>query len=386
MRQLVQAGEAKNKKSSLFYSFGFLVVLGIAVQSYLPQFNLSTKPNPEVQLVSAQVETAQTQATTSSLIATKVNDVAMTATIAETAALPVATEAAIASTVAAAEEEIAQTTQAVVDKPAIVSIDQVVTGIQLHKVKSGDKIADLANQYGVSEQTIRWANDLESSKEPTADTTMKIPPVDGLIYKVRADDSVDRLATKYKASAQRLITYNNLEAVSSLPSGQEIIIPGGVLPENERPGYQALAIVTAAPVRAPAYSSYNYSANGGGGRFGLSTIGYGGATSGGNRYAYGNCTWYSYERRLKLGRPIGGLWGNATSWASSARANGFTVNKTPAPGAIFQNHGGYGHVGVVEKVYPNGDIYVTEMNYQGYNVISGATIKAAYVSNYNYIH
>ncbi len=44
-----------------------------------------------------------------------------------------------------------------------------------------------------------------------------------------------------------------------------------------------------------------------------------------------NCTWYVYERRLQLGRPISSFWGNANTWATSARAAGFVVNNTPAP-------------------------------------------------------
>ncbi len=391
MKRLVQTSETKKKASSVAYSIGFLLVLGFVAQSYLPKPAFINNSSIETQSVSAKIEAPASVASNKTLVASKTNDIAVAATIAETAALPVATEVAIASTVATAEEEIAQTTKTVVDKPTIVDIDQATTGIQSHKVKSGDKLSQLAAQYGVTEQTIRWANDIKAGSEPVADTVIKIPPVDGVLYKVKPEDAVDQLADKYDTSAQRIITYNNLESSNKLVADQEIIIPGGVLPENERPDYEPpVPVVTAptvAPSRTPAYSSYNsYSAYGGGGRVGLTTIGYGGGASAGNRYAYGNCTWYSYERRLKLGRPIGGLWGNATSWASSATSNGFAVNKTPAPGAIFQNHGGYGHVGIVEKVYPNGDIYVTEMNYQGYNVISGATIQAAYVGNYNYIH
>ena len=108
------------------------------------------------------------------------------------------------------------------------------------------------------------------------------------------------------------------------------------------------------------------------------------AASVGNRYAPGNCTWYSYERRLALGRPIGSFWGNANTWAASARAAGFTVNKTPAPGAIFQSSGGYyGHVGIVDRV-ENGRVFVSDMNFAGYNVITHRELTNP--GAYNYIH
>ena len=117
------------------------------------------------------------------------------------------------------------------------------------------------------------------------------------------------------------------------------------------------------------------------------SYGYGGA-AGGNRYASGNCTWYAYERRAQLGRPIGGLWGNAYSWASSARGAGYVVNNTPSPGAVIQTSsggGGYGHVGVVERI--EGDnMIISDMNYAGYNVVTWRNIPMSQAGSYSYIH
>lgn len=105
----------------------------------------------------------------------------------------------------------------------------------------------------------------------------------------------------------------------------------------------------------------------------------------GNLYAYGNCTYYAFDRRAQLGRSIGSLWGNANNWNYAAKSAGFKVDKTPEVGAIFQTAAGpYGHVGVVESVNPNGTITVSEMNYAGFNVKSTRTILNP--SKYNYIH
>ena len=107
----------------------------------------------------------------------------------------------------------------------------------------------------------------------------------------------------------------------------------------------------------------------------------------GNKYAYGYCTWYAYERRAQIGRPIGSYWGNATSWAASGAASGLVVNRTPAVGAIMQNGGGYGHVAIVESVNSDGSITISEMNGPaGWNVIGTRTISAGSVGSYNYIH
>jgi surface antigen len=83
-------------------------------------------------------------------------------------------------------------------------------------------------------------------------------------------------------------------------------------------------------------------------------------------------------------------WGHAGSWAAGAMNYGLVVNKLPSVGAIIQNGGGFGHVGIVEAVLPNGDVSISEMNAYvsggGWNIVSGRIIPADKVSSYNFIH
>lgn len=109
------------------------------------------------------------------------------------------------------------------------------------------------------------------------------------------------------------------------------------------------------------------------------------ASNSGNLYTSGQCTWYVYDR---VGGKIGSTWGNANNWATAAQNAGYTVNNTPAKGAILQSSAGaYGHVAYVESVNSDGSITVSEMNYNGGPfVVSSRTISASEASSYNYIH
>lgn len=262
-----------------------------------------------------------------------------------------------------AKTELAQTDSSILSKPQIIEQNSGRKGITTYTTAGAESVQSVAARFGVSEDTIRWANKLTSDAIAPG-KLLYIPGTTGVVYIVKVGDSVAALADKYKADPDRIVTYNDLE-LTGLSAGAQIVIPGGILPANERPGYIA--------------PSSRY-----GGSITISSVRP--TVFGGNGYAYGYCTWYAFNRRAELGRPIGSNWGNAVTWASYAAAGGYKVNKTPAPGAVIQNGGGYGHVGIVEEVRADGSLLVSDMNYRGWNVISTRIIAPSQVGGFNYIH
>jgi surface antigen len=81
-----------------------------------------------------------------------------------------------------------------------------------------------------------------------------------------------------------------------------------------------------------------------------------------NRYAGGYCTWYAYNRRYALGRPVPNMLGNGGSWHYTAPGHGLGVGHEPQVGAVFEQAG---HVAVVEAIGENNTVYVSEMNWVG---------------------
>lgn len=289
----------------------------------------------------------------------------LAAQTAEIAGLSVASEVSSMSITLNAQSKLSQLDESVIAKPQIFEPTSS-SALSSYRTVVGDNVPSIAGRFGISAETLRWANNLVGDTvAPNVD--LVVPSVDGVIYTTKDGDTVDSIAERYKSDKSRIISKNDLE-LTGIVAGQRIVLPGGVLPENERPGYVAPRISTST------YSSYSAPVN--------SYY----AVQSGNRYSYGYCTWYVYNRRAEIGRPIGSLWGNASSWAYMAGLAGFTVNHTPEPGAVMQNGGGLGHVAFVERVDPDGSVYITEMNYAGWNIVSSRTLTAGEASGYNFIH
>lgn len=99
------------------------------------------------------------------------------------------------------------------------------------------------------------------------------------------------------------------------------------------------------------------------------------ASTAGNTYTYGYCTWYVKNRRPSI--PNG--WGDAYQWLGNARAQGFATGSTPRVGAVGTAGN---HVVYVESV-SGSSVFISEMNYVGWNVRSTRTAPA---SSFMYIY
>lgn len=258
-------------------------------------------------------------------------------------------------------------------QPATGTVDEVQP-ITQYVVKDGDNAASIAAANEVSDQTVRWANGLRDDNV-TPGTVINIPAVDGVVYTMKEGDTLQSVADKYHSTVDAISTVNNL-TTASVPVGTTIVLPDGVLPEEERPEYVAPTPQTTSNGLHYTDDNNVLATNSRAGRV---------KTTKGNSYAYGYCTWYAFNRRVQLGLPVSSGWGNANTWDTGAARSGYVVNTTPSAGAIFQTKAGYyGHVGVVERVNSDGSIYVSEMNFKGWNVKSYRTITS--LSGYKFIH
>lgn len=235
--------------------------------------------------------------------------------------------------------------------------------VAVYLVKEGDSVSVIADKFGITVNTILWANDIENAALIQPGDKIFILPVAGLKHIVKKGDTIKKIAKEYEADEKEIIAFNNLPANGIVEEGAELIIPGG---EKEEPdslffqerNYYSSGI--AGSGRAPSIIDRN--------------------PKGGHTFPYGQCTWFVSQKRYV---PWGG---NAGTWLYNARAYGVKTGKTPKVGSIIvTSESWYGHVGVVEKV-SGGNITISEMNYKGFGVVSKRTIssKSRVIKGYIY--
>lgn len=103
-----------------------------------------------------------------------------------------------------------------------------------YKVESGDTVSSIAKKFGISEDTIRWQNNLASKDSIKVGQILEILPVTGIAHKVQKGDTVYSIAKKYDSSAQSIVDfpYNTFanDETFELAIGQIIVVPDGVKP------------------------------------------------------------------------------------------------------------------------------------------------------------
>ena len=98
--------------------------------------------------------------------------------------------------------------------------------ISLYVVRAGDTLSDIARMFGVSINTIKWANNL-GSKSIHPGQQLIILPITGVEHTVVKGDTLASIAKKYHANTEEIVDFNGLDSETSLSLGTILIIPEG---------------------------------------------------------------------------------------------------------------------------------------------------------------
>jgi len=107
-----------------------------------------------------------------------------------------------------------------------------IGAISTYLVRQGDTLSEIAEMFGVSVNTVIWANDLKS-KNIRAGQELVILPISGVRHAVKSGDTLNSLAKKYKADLDDILSYNGIPADARLAIGDIVIIPDGVVSSEQ---------------------------------------------------------------------------------------------------------------------------------------------------------
>ena len=99
--------------------------------------------------------------------------------------------------------------------------------ISIYVVREGDSLSQIAKMFGVSVNTIIWANDIERGSLIKPGQTLTILPVTGIEHTVAKGETLASIAKKYGGDVDEIVQYNNLDPKAGLSIGDQVIIPDG---------------------------------------------------------------------------------------------------------------------------------------------------------------
>src|SRR3989338_5497647 len=99
-----------------------------------------------------------------------------------------------------------------------------------YNVQHGDTLQSIAQNYGISVNTLLWANSLTSSSTIKVGQTLVVLPVDGIIYVVKSGDTISDLGKKYKSKVDDVVAFNGLSDEGDIYIGDVLVLPGGAMP------------------------------------------------------------------------------------------------------------------------------------------------------------
>jgi len=231
-----------------------------------------------------------------------------------------------------------------------------------YEIKPWDSLSVIASRFGVSSNSILWANNFSSSKVLHPGEVIKIPPVSWIIHKVVSGDTVSSLAKKYKVSEEKILAQNWLSQNETIKLWENLIIPWAV---KEVPVVVPKSTSKKAVTKTKTTSWQKY----------YSFTDWGNSEFVDTDWVYQlvkrtpqwifakwNCTWYVAQYKN-----VDWSW-NAKDWLRNAAAKWHNVWSSPWIWAIVVFHGKwynprYGHVWIVIDVVKD-NIIVKDMNYR----------------------
>lgn len=125
--------------------------------------------------------------------------------------------------------------------------------IELYTAQKNDTVANIAQKFDISLNTLLWANNLSSKSVLQEGQELVILPVSGTMHIAQKGETVKTLARLYQTKTQDIIDFNQLGDDGNIKTGDFLVIPGGIKPKAI-PKYNSVPLPNSyfiAPLPAP---------------------------------------------------------------------------------------------------------------------------------------
>jgi len=101
------------------------------------------------------------------------------------------------------------------------------SNVEKYTVQGGDTLSSIASNFGISINTLLWANNLTVRSVLQPGDVLAILPVDGITHTVKSGDTISSISQKYDIDQETITDYNGISTGDVLAVGDELLIPGG---------------------------------------------------------------------------------------------------------------------------------------------------------------
>jgi murein DD-endopeptidase MepM/ murein hydrolase activator NlpD len=122
--------------------------------------------------------------------------------------------------------------------------------IRVYTVRLNDSLSEIADMFGVTTNTIMWANDLNRASDIQPGDSLVILPVAGVQHDIKSGDSIESIAKKYEADSEEILAFNQMFEDEQLVIGTTLIIPGGAIQAPVRTRVSAQPVSVSGAVAA----------------------------------------------------------------------------------------------------------------------------------------
>jgi murein DD-endopeptidase MepM/ murein hydrolase activator NlpD len=99
--------------------------------------------------------------------------------------------------------------------------DKLRGGLLSYSIEEGDSLSTIAAEFGISVNTIIWANNINNSGLIKPGQEIVILPVSGVLHEAKEGESIDTIAALYGIPVDKLISFND----EKIKSGETVIVP-----------------------------------------------------------------------------------------------------------------------------------------------------------------